>query len=102
QEIGRTARLHDLPPVTTGSVASAARAAGTRIDAVEGLRLGTRAINVPITITTSPAQIQLTRGLRNALMIGCPVEGLTPSYTTYRSHSGTEWIETNVCGCWLA
>src|ERR1019366_7640046 len=72
---------HQSPPFNAGS-AEAVRAAGTRNEAVAGVKLGTRAIPVPKTISTTPAHIQLTSGLRNALMMGWPVSGLVPSYTT--------------------
>ena len=49
------------------------RAAGTRKEAVAGVTLGTSATKVPKMMSTTPAQIQPTRGLRMALMMGWPV-----------------------------
>jgi hypothetical protein len=46
---------------------------------VAGLKLGTSATTVPKTMIATPAQIQLTNGLRKALIMGCPVDGFVPS-----------------------
>src|SRR3984957_15197717 len=73
----RLMSLHWCPPFNAGSVG--ADRTGTRREAVDGLMLGTRAIKVPQTSTTRPAQIHPTSGLRNALMMGLPVSGFEPS-----------------------
>src|ERR1700677_235693 len=64
--------FHGRPPFSAGSpgVDPEAVRAGTRSEAVDGLRLGTSATSVPNTSTTRPAQIHPTSGLRIALMIG--------------------------------
>src|SRR5271156_1971283 len=88
--------LHQSP-TPTGSARIRA-GAGTRT----GTELGIKATTVPAMMIQTPIQIHMTRGFKWTLMIGFPVSGFCPSYTTYRSSCGVERFATMVEVCWLA